>query len=82
MTLRERFMIWRLKPGILFAAKLAEHKAWGHKNASMLGPEMNLCSFSHTLHMRLMAAEEGDTKQLFIDPVVPMPDGWVTAERE
>jgi hypothetical protein len=82
MNLIDRYRIWRLRPGILFAAKLAERKAWGHKNANMLGPEMNLCSFSHALHMRLMAAEEGDTKQLCIDPVVPLPDGWVTAESE
>lgn len=40
---------WRLTPGMKMAAGIAESTAWGHPNASMLGPEMNLMDLAKRL---------------------------------
>lgn len=82
LSLRQRFQIWRLRPGVLFASKLAEQQAWGHRNAAQLGPEQNLLMFSHGLIGRLLDAEEGDTCGLSLSPVTSMPPGWVSVEDE
>lgn len=37
-----RYRMWRLRPGLLKAAEIAEAAAWSHPNARMLGPEQNL----------------------------------------
>lgn len=82
MGLIDRFRIWRLRPGILCAAKLAEQAAWTHRSTSMLGPENNLMKFSVELHMRLLAAEEGKPDGFYLDPVTHMPKGWEIVESE
>lgn len=82
MGLIDRFLIWRLRPGILFAAKLAEQTAWQHRNASMLGPESNLMELSLSLQGRLLNAEEGQPQGLYLDPVTRLPNRWRTVESE
>lgn len=82
MHIVDRFRVWRLRPGIMFAAKLAEQTAWQHQNASMLGPEANLLKLSLSLQGRLLSAEEGKPDGLHLDPVTRLPKGWKTVESE
>lgn len=72
-NLIDRWKISRLRPGIIFAAKLAEQQAWKHENVPMLGPERNLIGFSMSLHDRLLRAEEGDKTGLYLDSVTRLP---------
>lgn len=61
MNLWQRFQAWRLRPGLEFAARLAEQQAWKHPSAGLLGPEMNLMSFVGFIKYRLQ------TDELYLD---------------
>lgn len=68
-SLLTKYQIWRLQPGVIFSARLAEQIAWSHKNTSLLGPEQNLKQFSSGLHKRLREAKQGKIEGLYLNPV-------------
>jgi hypothetical protein len=72
MTLWQRFQVWRLRPGIRFAARLAAQQASRTQNSWALGPEQNLMRFSNSLHVRLDNALVGDVSGLYLDAVKPV----------
>lgn len=73
MTLKQRYDLWRIRPGLLFAAKLAEQQAWKHPNANMLGPEANLMAFARSVGYRLADADDrGKIDGLCLDATTPL----------
>ena len=73
MTLWQRYQIWRLRPGLNFARRLAEQEAWKHPNARMLGPEQNLMSFARSIGYRLTEADQhGKIDGLCLDATTPL----------
>lgn len=73
MTLWQRYQVWRHRPGMILAAKLAEQQAWKHLNANMLGPEQNLMGFCNSLYSRVATAEQhGDVSGLCLDATTPL----------
>ena len=72
MRLLERWNLWRVRPGIKLAARLAEQAAWSHKSSSRLGPEQNLMLFSQRLHGSLIDADNGDIRGLCLSPMTPL----------
>lgn len=73
MTLRERFQLWRIRPGLVFARKLAEQQAWKHPNANMMGPEANLMCFAREIGYRLTDADDrGKIEGLCLDATTPL----------
>lgn len=73
MTLWQRYQIWRLRPGLVFARKLAEQQAWKHPSANMLGPEMNLMSLAREIGYRLTDADQhGKIDGLCLDATTPL----------
>lgn len=73
MTLRQRYQVWRLRPGLVFARKLAEQEAWKHPNARHLGPEQNLMEFARSIGYRLTDADQhGKIDGLCLDVTTPL----------
>lgn len=73
MTLWQRYQVWRLRPGLAFARKLAEQQAWKHPNANMLGPEMNLMSLAREIGYRLTDADQhGKIDGRCLDATMPL----------
>lgn len=72
MMFWQYFQIWRLRPGMLLAAKLAEQAAWSHPNAGNLGPEQNLMRLSQRLTGALLDADEGNIQGLCLSPITPL----------
>jgi len=68
MTLKQRYRAWRLRPGMLLAAKLAEQEAWKHPHVGLLGAEQNLMRFCYSLHNRVAEADQhGDFSGYCLD---------------
>jgi hypothetical protein len=73
VTIRQRVQLWRLRPGLVLARKLAEQQAWKHQNAPMLGPENNLMRFSRSIGYALLDADQhGKIDGLCLDAVTPI----------
>jgi hypothetical protein len=53
LRIRNVWRWWRLRPGLLVAARDAESLAWSNKNTRFLGPEKNLIDFAE--HLRRIA---------------------------
>jgi hypothetical protein len=59
--MKQKWVAWRLKPGLMLATNVAHRRAWSHKNAGMLGPEQNLAKLANDLsafRMRLENQQE------------------------
>lgn len=73
MTLWQRYQIWRHRPGMLLAAKLAEQQAWKHPNAGLMGAEQNLMVFCRSLYTRVVEADQhGDISGYCLDATTPL----------
>lgn len=73
LTIWQKYQVWRLRPGLLLARKLAEQEAWKHPNARHFGPEQNLMSFARSIGYRLTDADRhGKMDGLCLDATTPL----------